>query len=126
LRPTLAAANIGPHEGPAIEGAYCKRGAKPSVLERTLASGQIASFFLVDAWCLGVKDAFFRVMSRLTFEEQIGKSRQERALVEVDPSVARKMLHAAAAYAGSFSLDTRAKRAGAGKFNYRVAADDFA
>ncbi len=29
------------------------------VLARTLPSGQVgASFFLVDAWCLGVKDAF--------------------------------------------------------------------
>jgi hypothetical protein len=75
------------------------------VLARTLPSGQVgASFFLVDAWCLGVKDAFFRVMSRLTFEEQMGESRQERALVEVDPSVARKLLHDAAAFAGSFDL----------------------
>jgi hypothetical protein len=75
------------------------------VLARTLPSGQVgASFFLVDAWCLGVKDAFFRIMSRLTFEEQMGVSRQERALVEVDPSVARKLLHDAAAFAGSFDL----------------------
>jgi hypothetical protein len=75
------------------------------VLARTLPSGQVgASFFLVDAWCLGVKDAFFRVMSRRMFEERMGESRQERALVKVDPSVARKLLHDAAAFAGSFGL----------------------
>jgi hypothetical protein len=140
-----------------------------------LLSGQVgASFFLVDAWCLGVKDAFFRVVSRRTFEEQIGETRQERALVEVDPSVARKVLHDAAAFAGSFGLvpctgfaeaealfgdtplatetftfgkdgkpfyvsgpndsparirrimDTLAKCAGRGEFNYLVAEDDFA
>jgi hypothetical protein len=145
------------------------------VLARTLLSGQVgASFFLVDAWCLGVKDAFFRVMSRRMFEERMGESRQERALVEVDPSVARKLLHDAAAFAGSLGLapctdfaeaealfgdialatqtftfgkdgkpfyvsgpndspkrirhimDTLAKSAGAGKYNYLVAADDFA
>jgi hypothetical protein len=145
------------------------------VLARTLLSGQVgASFFLVDAWCLGVKDAFFRIMSPLTFKEQIGRSSQERALVEVDPSVARKVLHDAVAFAGSFGLapcagyaaaealfgdtalatktfrfgkdgkpfyvsgpndsparvqrimDTLAKSAGAGKYNYLVAADDFA
>jgi hypothetical protein len=145
------------------------------VLARTLPSGLVgASFFLVDAWCLGVKDAFFRAISRLTFEEQMGELRQERALVEVDPSVARKVLHDAAAFAGSFGLapctdfaeaealfgdiplatetfrfgkdgkpfyisgpndsparirhimDTLAKCAGRGEFNYLVAADDFA
>jgi len=75
------------------------------ILARTLPSGQVgASFFLVDAWCLGVKDAFFRVMSRMTFEQQIAELCQEQELVEVDPSVARKALHDAAAFAGSYGL----------------------
>jgi hypothetical protein len=75
------------------------------VLARTLPSGQVgASFFLVDVWCLGVKDAFFRVMPQLAFEERMRESSRDRPVVVIDPSVARKLLHDAAAYAGSFGL----------------------
>lgn len=75
------------------------------VLARALPSGQIgASFFLVDIWCLGVKDAFFGVMSRQKFDERIEASRREQPHVEIDPPVARKLLHDASAYAASFGL----------------------
>jgi len=75
------------------------------VLARTLRSGLIgASFFLVDVWCLGVKDAFFSVLSRPAFEERIADTRQTQALVDIDPSVARKLLQDAVAYADSFGF----------------------
>jgi hypothetical protein len=75
------------------------------VLARTLPSGQVgASFFLVDVWCLGVKDAFFLVMPQLAFEERMHESSRDQPVVVIDPSVARKLLHDAAAYAGSFGL----------------------
>ena len=46
------------------------------VAARYLPSGSVAaSFFLVDAWFLGVKDAFFMVSSRHKFEEQMKGSR---------------------------------------------------
>jgi len=75
------------------------------VLARSLPSGQVgASFFLVDVWCLGVKDAFFAVMPQLMFEQRMDESSRKQSLVDIDPSVARKLLHDAAAYAGSFGL----------------------
>jgi hypothetical protein len=75
------------------------------VLARALPSGQIgASFFLVDIWCLGVKDAFFGVMSRQKFDERMEASRREQPHVEINPSVARKLLHDASAYAASLGL----------------------
>jgi hypothetical protein len=75
------------------------------VLARTLPSGQVAaSFFLVDVWCLGVKDAFFVVLPPLMFEQRMVESSRNQPVVEIDPSVARKLLHDAAAYAGSFGL----------------------
>ena len=75
------------------------------VLARTLPSGQVgASFFLVDVWCLGVKDAFFLVMPQQAFEERMHESSRDQPVVVIDPSVARKLLHDAAAYAGSFGL----------------------
>jgi len=75
------------------------------VLGRNLASGLVgASFFLVDVWCLGVKDAFFRVMSQHKFEEQMNASSRDQMLVDIDVSLARKLLHDSVAYAGSFGL----------------------
>ena len=74
-------------------------------LARRLRSGQIgASFFLVDVWCLGIKDAFFAVMSREMFEERMEASGYDQQFVDIDPSVARKLLHDAAAYAMSLGL----------------------
>jgi hypothetical protein len=75
------------------------------VLARTLPSGQVgASFFLVDVWCLGVKDAFFLVMPQLAFEERMRESSRDQPVIVIDPSVGRKLLHDAVAYAGSFGL----------------------
>jgi len=75
------------------------------VLARTLPSGLVAaSFFLADVWCLGVKDAFFVVMTQPKFDERMEVSSQEQPFVDIDPSVARKLLRDAAAYAGSFGL----------------------
>src|ERR1700677_4805026 len=59
------------------------------VAERHLPSGSVGtSVFLVDVWCLGIKDAFFRVMSPREFEEQTGLMNQQYPLLPMDPSVA--------------------------------------
>ena len=51
------------------------------VAARYLPSGSVAaSFFLVDAWFLGVKDAFFVVSSRHKFEEQLRAQGYEHPL----------------------------------------------
>jgi len=74
-------------------------------LARTLPSGLVGgSFFLVDVWCIGVKDAFFAVMPEQIFEERMERSSREQPLIDIDPPVARKLLREAAAYAGSFGL----------------------
>jgi hypothetical protein len=75
------------------------------VLARTLPSGLVAgSFFLVDVWCLGVKDAFFGVTTPQKFKERLDKSSREQSLIDIDPSVARKLLRDAVAYADRFGL----------------------
>jgi hypothetical protein len=76
------------------------------VLARTLPSGLVgASFFLVDAWCLGIKDAFFARLTPQQFKERMDASTQgQPPLIDIDPSVARKLLRDAATYAGSFGL----------------------
>ena len=75
------------------------------VLARTLPSGRVgASFFLVDVWCLGVQDAFFRSNTAQKFADRMAASSQDQPVIEVDPSVARKLLHDAVAYADSLGL----------------------
>jgi hypothetical protein len=75
------------------------------VLARTLPGGLVgAAFFLVDTWCLGVKDAFFRAAPRHKFEERIDFIRDRESLADIDPSVARKLLHDAVDYAASLEL----------------------
>jgi hypothetical protein len=75
------------------------------VLARTLPSGLVGvSFFLVDVWCLGVKDAFFAINTPQKFADRMTASNEDQLFVDIDPSVARKLLHDAVAYAGSFSI----------------------
>jgi len=75
------------------------------VLARTLPSGLVGgSFFLVDVWCLGVKDAFFAINTPQKFADRMAASNEDESVVDINPSVARKLLHDAVAYAGSFGL----------------------
>ena len=75
------------------------------VLARTLPSGMVAaSFFLIDVWCLGVKDAFFVVVPPQKFGDRMDELSRQQPFIDIDPSVARRLLHDAAAYAAGFGL----------------------
>jgi hypothetical protein len=74
-------------------------------LSRTLPLGEVAaSVFLVDALCLGVKDAFFTVGSKAKFEERMSSLNEMNPTIDIEPSAARKLLHDAVSFAGSFGL----------------------
>lgn len=74
-------------------------------LARTLPLGEVAaSFFLIDAYCLGIKDAFFAVTPKVKFESQMASLGHNDRLIDIEPSVARKLLHDAADFAGSYGL----------------------
>jgi hypothetical protein len=75
------------------------------VAARHLPSGSVGvSFFLVDVWCMGIKDAFFRITSRRELEEHMSRISGEYPLRPMNPSVARKLLHDAAGFAFSLGL----------------------
>ena len=75
------------------------------VLARTLPSGMVAaSFFLLDVWCLGVKDAFFAVMTPQKFGDRKDELSRQQPFTDIDPSIARKLLHDAAMYAAGLGL----------------------
>jgi cell division septum initiation protein DivIVA len=98
----LAEAARAPIESCEIAEEIFSLGLGSLVLARALPSGLIgASFFLVDVWSLGVKDAYFEVMTREDFEDQMELSSLAQPLVDIDPPKARKFLHDAVAYAAS-------------------------
>jgi Domain of unknown function (DUF1841) len=64
--------------------------------------------FLVDAYCLGVKDAMYRELDEEEMEELLDGAGATAPLIPVDPSYARKLLRDAAAYALSLGLPPHA------------------
>jgi hypothetical protein len=60
--------------------------------------------FLVDAYCLGVKDAMFRELDEDEMELILDEAGATAPLTPVDPRYARKLLRDAAAYARSLGL----------------------
>jgi hypothetical protein len=60
--------------------------------------------FLVDAYCLGVKDAMYRELDEGELEELLDEVGATAPFIPVDPPYARKLLRDAAAYAQSLGL----------------------
>jgi len=71
---------------------------------RRMPDGMLAiTAFMVDSFCLGVKDALFNVASERTYENMIKPgltgSHGEQAFRNVDPAYARKLIQGVVAYA---------------------------
>jgi hypothetical protein len=82
-----------------------ERGFGQLTVARSLPSGQVAvAFFLLDPFCLGVKDVFFREMTRDEFAFAQESAAQVQTFVEIDPGQARRLVKESAAYAGSLGL----------------------
>jgi hypothetical protein len=64
--------------------------------------------FLVDAYCLGVKDAMYRELDEGEMEQLLEEASATAPLTPVDPPYARKLLRDAAAYARSLGLPPHA------------------
>ncbi len=71
---------------------------------KTGARDLALSGFLVDAYCLGVKDAMFRELDEDEMERLLDGAGATAPLTQVDPRHARKLLRDAAAYAQSLGL----------------------
>ena len=76
------------------------------LLSRELPGRQVAvAAFLVDRYCLGVKDAFGEVLSRPEYNNKyLRKVASEAASYSVPPADARKLLEDATAYARGLGL----------------------
>ncbi len=79
--------------------------------------------FLVDAFCLGVKDALFRELEEAEMESFLDALEATAPFEAVDPSYARKLVRDAAAYARSLDLEPPADYAAIEPLFGDVAAD---
>ncbi len=76
------------------------------LVSRELTNGNIAfSVFLVDRFCLGVKDGFCGILSRSEYFEKVYENIVDRGtIVPLTPASARKLVEGAVEYAGNLGL----------------------
>jgi hypothetical protein len=69
-------------------------------LSRELPNGSVAlALFLVDRYCLGVKNIMAQIVSQFDYESSTVKQMREREAESVPPSTARKLVEQAVEYA---------------------------
>lgn len=74
-------------------------------LSRQLANGMIAvGVFLVDRYCLGVKDAVAEITSQPAYDSQIARKRGQFRWRQVSPETARRFVEEAVEYAADLGL----------------------
>lgn len=75
-------------------------------LSRVLPSGAVAfALFLIDRYCLGVKDAMVDIKGRFTYDSRIvRKMRSDFKSEEMSPAAVRKLVEGAVAYAEALGL----------------------
>lgn len=76
------------------------RGTGRVVVSRAISSGEFAvGVFMVDTFCLGVKDSFFHIMDMFEFEEMCERMRGlEVEVPTASPEYARKLIDDAVRY----------------------------
>jgi len=75
------------------------------ILRRELPGGDVAfASFMLDLYCLGVKDAFARVLPALTLEKHLAGNPYGGPLEPVAPAAARAVVDGAVDYAGQFGF----------------------
>lgn len=74
------------------------------IVARKLPSGLLGcAFFLLDVFCLGVKEAFYREVAAHELKSHMEQQYTEGSK-DIDPACARKLIRDAAAYAASLGL----------------------
>lgn len=90
--------------------AILQQGMGQVLISRKLSSGMVAvGCFLVDSYCLGVKDAFMLIGTRAQYNEKFleGWIRQEKT-IKMRPACARKLIEGAVQYAEDLGFSPHA------------------
>jgi hypothetical protein len=84
-------------------------GIGPVLVSRLLRNGEVAyAYFLVDVWCVGVKDLILGVSPRPIYEEKIYDKLVRQGMVKLRPECARKLIEGAVQYALDLGLPPHA------------------
>jgi hypothetical protein len=82
-----------------------KDGIGPLTIARQEGEGRLVfAIFLVDVFCLGVKDAFWTTGSPADFKEMIAKMDERQRMIPIEPACLVKLVKEAIDYAGSFGF----------------------
>src|SRR5208337_2598135 len=77
------------------------------VVARALPSGLLGcAYFLVDVFCLGVKDVFYAEIGGKELQSRLAEQYDAQMFIDVEPARARKLIQDAAAYAAGLGLPT--------------------
>lgn len=83
-----------------------ERGMGNLLVSRQAGGGAIAlGAFLLDVWCLGVKDAMITVHSEAQYASSVAKLRENEPLEPVDPACAKKLVLRVVEYARGLGLE---------------------
>jgi hypothetical protein len=75
------------------------------IVARGLPSGLLGcAYFLIDAFCLGVKDAFYVEIGKSELQSRLDQQDELQKFVDVEPAYARKLIRDVAAYAANLGL----------------------
>jgi hypothetical protein len=76
------------------------------LVSRNIPNGTVGfAIFLVDVYCLGVKDAYAGIHSRLDYDEKVYDDMRSRfEIISVKPEYVRKLIEGAVQYADSIGL----------------------
>jgi hypothetical protein len=78
------------------------------LLSREVTPGQFAfAAFLLDVYCLGVKDAMWNIRSRDEIESLAGKLMQDQKVIKMKPECTRKLVEGAVEYARNLGFPPR-------------------
>jgi hypothetical protein len=91
---------------------------------RTASGGLAAAVFLLDVFCLGVKDSVFRRFGASEFDAFVSAMEGEAPFVPVEPAYARKLLRDLVAYGRSIGFEPPADYAAIESLFGDVSPDD--
>jgi len=75
------------------------------IVARALPSGLLGcAHFLVDVFCLGIKDAFYAEIGEQELRSRLAEQSVMQKFIDVEPARARKLIRDAAAYAAGLGL----------------------
>jgi hypothetical protein len=100
------------------------------VVARALPSGLLGcAYFLLDVFCLGVKDVFYTEIGKTELRSRLAAQEDIQQFVEVEPAYARKLIRGAATYAADLGLpaakDTQVIEAIFGDISVETCAEIF-